>query len=278
MKPRYKITLAISLFFIGNALAQTDSAEIKKEKRIVIINKTHENDSIQRDTIEINLNNDDFDIELDDQKKSVYQPQDIINEGAFNFGFAGLMRGTNPANTLGNELPELSNGKSLHIGLEQNWGFNLIAHKVRFWTGIRYDILNYRFSNSNVRLTADQPDFTYALDSLNNSSKSKLVVNYIGVPLAIGYNSDANNADEGFWIRAGVHAGYRVRAHSKVKTESGNKDKLFDDFNTNNFAVSPFVYLGYNSVGIYARMTTTPFFTENQGAAANAFQFGIVFM
>jgi hypothetical protein len=262
MKPRYIITLAISLFFIGNALAQTDSAEIKKEKRIVIINKTHENDSIQRDTIEINLNNDDFDIELDDQKKSVYQPQDIINEGAFNFGFAGLMRGTNPANTLGNELPELSNGKSLHIGLEQNWGFNLIAHKVRFWTGIRYDILNYRFSNSNVRLTADQPDFTYALDSLNNSSKSKLVVNYIGVPLAIGYNSDANNADEGFWIRAG----------------SGNKDKLFDDFNTNNFSVSPFVYLGYNSVGIYARMTTTPFFTENQGAAANAFQFGIVFM
>lgn len=275
MKPKYIITLAISLFFIGSAFAQTDSAEIKKEKRIVIIKKTHENDSIQRDTIEINLDNEDIDIEFGEDGKTAYKPASILNEGAFNFGFTGLMRGSNP---VGNELPELSNGKSLHIGLEQSWGFNLIAHKVRFWTGIRYDIHNYRFSNSNVRLAADQSNFSYALDSVNNSSKSKLVVNYIGVPLAIGYNSDANNADEGFWIRAGVNAGYRVRAHSKVKTESGNKDKLFDDFNTNNFAVSPFVYLGYNSVGIYARMTTTPFFTENQGAASNAFQFGIVFM
>jgi Outer membrane protein beta-barrel domain len=274
MKPKYIFTVALSLLLFTNAFAQTDSSEIKKEKRIVIIKKTHDSDSIQRDTIEINLDND-VDIEFGDDEKMVFEPQAIINEGALNFGFAGLMRGSNP---VGNEFPELSNGKSLHIGLEQSWGFNLIAHKVRFWTGIRYDIQNYRFNNPNVRLSASQPNFAYTLDSVNNSSKSKLVVNYIGVPLAIGYNSNENSADEGFWIRAGVNAGYRVRAHSKVKTESGNKDKLFDDFNTNNFAVSPFVYLGYNSVGIYARMTTTPFFNENQGAAANAFQFGIVIM
>jgi len=51
-----------------------------------------------------------------------------------------------------NYLPELNNAKSIHFGIEQQWGFNLIRGKVRVFTGIRYDIHNYRFQNNYTRL------------------------------------------------------------------------------------------------------------------------------
>ncbi|MCC7298607.1 MAG: outer membrane beta-barrel protein [Bacteroidia bacterium] len=254
-------------FFTGILFAQTDTTEVKRENtRIVIIKKTHDSIEDARDTIEMHWRN--------GEENYVPQPQAILSEGSFNFGFAALSKPGN-SNTLAS-MPELKTGKSFHIGVEQGWGFNLVAHKLRLWTGVRYDILNFRFSNPDTRLKGEQNNFGYTIDSAANSVKSKLVVNYIGVPVAIGYQSNKHSIGKGFSIKAGVNAGYRVRTHTKVKTENGNKDKVFDDFNANNFAITPFVYVGYNSVGLYARMTTTPFFNENEGADIQCFQFGLV--
>jgi hypothetical protein len=174
-------------------------------------------------------------------------------------------------------MPELNNGKSIHVALENNWGFNLIKGKLRLWLGLRYDITNYRFNDADTRLVGGSNYFKTSMDTNNNSIKSKVVTNYIGVPIALGFQSNRYSMEEGFFIRAGVNAGYRVRAHSKVKLENGNKDKEFDDFNFNDFAVSPFVYVGYNSIGMYARYTTTPLFKEGQGEEAYAVQFGLIF-
>lgn len=262
---------ALIVQFLGTNLlvAQTDTVRIQKEnRRIVIIKKTHDSLPDDRDTIEVSMR------DMDEGPQYVPQPMAIESLGSLNFGFAAINRGNELQNLSG--LPEINNGKSFHIGLEQAWGFNLIAHKLRLWTGVRYDISNYRFSNPDTRLVDNKNTFTYNSDSLSKASKSKVVVNYIGVPISIGYQSNKLAVDEGFSIRAGVNAGYRVRTHSKVKTDNGNKDKVFDDFNFNDFAISPFVYVAYNSIGIYARMTTTPLFKDKQGAESYAFQFGII--
>ena len=100
--------------------------------------------------------------------------------------------------------------------------------------------------------------------------------NYLGVPVALGFQSNPNHADKGFWMRIGVTTGYLVRVHTKVKYDNGKKVKEFDDFNFNDFAVTPFVYVGYNSMALYAKYTTTSLFKPNQGPEANAFQFGLV--
>ncbi|MEY3781059.1 MAG: hypothetical protein RLZZ510_1042, partial [Bacteroidota bacterium] len=178
-----------------------------------------------------------------------------------------------------NYLPELDNANSIHFGLEQQWGFNLIRGKVRVFTGFRYDFHNYRFQNNFTRLMQDQPEFTAVevggplIDPIP-VKKSKVVVNYIGIPVSIGFQ-DHPGDDSKFSAKVGVHAGYRVRTHTKIKQSGGNVEKQFDDFNMNDFYLSPFVNVNYGDMGLYMRYSLTNLFKSGQGASTQAIQFGI---
>lgn len=178
-----------------------------------------------------------------------------------------------------NYLPELDNANSIHFGLEQQWGFNLIRGKVRVFTGFRYDFHNYRFQNNFTRLMQDQPEFTAVevggplIDPIP-VEKSKVVVNYIGIPLSIGFQ-DHPGDDSKFSAKVGLHAGYRVRTHTKIKQSGGNVEKQFDDFNMNDFYLSPFVNVNYGDMGLYMRYSLTNLFKSGQGASTQAIQFGI---
>ena len=178
-----------------------------------------------------------------------------------------------------NYLPELNNAKSVHWGIEQQWGFNLIRGKVRVFTGIRYDIHNYRFQNPYTRLTQDQPEFTATeiggplIDPIP-VDKSKVVVNYIGIPVSLGFQDKPGDHSK-FSAKVGVHAGYRVRTHTKIKQSNGNVEKQFDDFNMNDFYLSPFVNVNYGDMGLYMRYPLTNLFKDGQGANTQSVQFGI---
>jgi hypothetical protein len=178
-----------------------------------------------------------------------------------------------------NYLPELNNAKSVHWGIEQQWGFNLIRGKVRVFTGIRYDIHNYRFQNPYTRLTQDQPEFTATeiggplVDPIP-VDKSKVVVNYIGIPISLGFQDKPGDHSK-FSAKVGVHAGYRVRTHTKIKQSNGNVEKQFDDFNMNDFYLSPFVNVNYGDMGLYMRYPLTNLFKDGQGANTQSVQFGI---
>jgi hypothetical protein len=193
-----------------------------------------------------------------------------------------------------NGMPELNAAKSLHYGLEQLWGLNLIKGKLRFFTGLRYDVYNYRFQSNFVRLTENAPEFQAitvggpTVDPIP-MEKSKLVANYIGVPLAIGWQSNPSrwetsesdgsitsyNETPKFSIKAGVHTGYLISSHAKLKESGGNTTKQYDDFNLNNFIVAPFINLEYEDVGLYLRYPLTNMFKSKQGANSQCLQFGI---
>lgn len=199
----------------------------------------------------------------------------VLVVGGMQMGFATLQR----TNTTGisAEFPELNTGGTLHFGFNSEWGIKTFSGNWRLWGGIQYDIMNYRFNNNDIRLMANQPMFNIQTDSANNSAKSKIVVNYIGIPLSFGYQSKAKAADEGFGIRAGVLAGYRVRTHTKVKLDNEKTIKDFDDFNMNDFLITPFVQISYNNVGLYFRYNTSTLFKEQQGPKHTGLQFGLVF-
>ena len=217
----------------------------------------------------------DNDTIISSQKKKNKKSPTVITEGGFQLGFATLQRDN--VSGIGTEFPELKNNNSIHIGFNTQWGIKTFSGKWRLWAGFQYDVLNYRFSNSNVRLLPNQSVFNTALDSGNNSDKSKIVVNYIGIPLSFGYQSKAKDADEGFSIRAGVVAGYRVRTHTKVKLDNNKTTKDFDDFNMNDFLITPFVQASFNNIGIYFRYNTSMLFKDNQGPRYSGMQFGVVF-
>ncbi|MEY2870740.1 MAG: hypothetical protein RLZZ146_663, partial [Bacteroidota bacterium] len=49
----------------------------------------------------------------------------------------------------------------------------------------------------------------------------------------------------------------------------------FDDFNMNDFYLSPFVNVSYGDMGLYMRYPLTNLFKNGQGANTQAIQFGI---
>lgn len=162
------------------------------------------------------------------------------------------------------ELAELQNGKSLNFCIDQNWGLNLFKGKIRFWYGLSYSINNYRFSNSQVYLTPNLP-IAKSQFAVEPQKKSKLVSNYIGIPISIGFQDKAND-NYRFKLNVGIEAGYLVRAHTKVVNNNDQKIKVFDDFNLNNFVVQPTVHFQYEDMAIFAKYALTPLFKPNQGA------------
>ncbi len=201
---------------------------------------------------------------------------------------------TTTGGVITNGMPELNTAKSLHYGLEQLWGLNLIKGKLRFFTGLRYDVYNFRFQSNFVRLTENAPEFQAitvggpTVDPIP-MEKSKLVANYIGVPIGIGWQSspgrwetsesDGSNTSYNetpkFSIKAGVHTGYRISAHTKIKESGGNTTKQYDDFNLNNFIIAPFINFEYEDLGVYMRYPLTNMLKTGQGADSQCLQFGI---
>jgi len=235
------------------------------------------------------------------QAPKITKIEPVTREFHHYYGFLYVQQNPNDVNTqatpggpITNGMPELNTAKSLHYGLEQLWGLNLIKGKLRFFTGLRYDVYNYRFQSNFVRLTENAPEFQAItvggtiVDPIP-MEKSKLVANYIGIPLAIGWQSspgrwetsesDGSNTSYNetpkFSIKAGVHTGYLLSSHAKLKESGGNTTKQYDDFNLHNFIISPFINLEYEDVGLYMRYPLTNIFKAGQGANGQCLQFGI---
>ena len=235
------------------------------------------------------------------QAPKISKIEPVIREFHHYFGFLYVQQNPSDVNTqattggpITNGMPELNTAKSLHYGLEQLWGLNLIKGKLRFFTGLRYDVYNFRFQSNFVRLTENAPEFQAitvggpTVDPIP-MEKSKLVANYIGVPLAIGWQSNPSrwetsesdgsttsyNETPKFSIKVGVHTGYLISSHAKLKESGGNTTKQYDDFNLNNFIVAPFINLEYEDLGLYMRYPLTNMFKTGQGANSQCLQFGI---
>lgn len=269
------------------ALAGRPIAHAQTKKIIIRIDA----DSTIHDTFRINL----------PQAPKISKIEPVTREFHHYFGFLYVQQNpsdvktqTNQVGVFTNGMPELNTAKSLHYGIEQLWGLNLIKGKLRFFTGIRYDVYNYRFQSNFVRLTENASEFQAItiggplIDPIP-MNKSKLVANYVGIPLAIGYQSspgrwETSESDGSttsysetpkFSIKAGVHTGYRISAHTKLKESGGNTTKQYDDFNLKNFIIAPFVNLEYEDIGLYMRYPMTNLFKTEQGANSQCLQFGI---
>ncbi len=210
----------------------------------------------------------------------------VVTYSHFDLGFLQVRaqkpipNGTIPPPTVDfHQLPELDNFRTLQIGFEKDWGYNISKGKLRFWVGISYNIQNYRFKDNRVRLKHNAPQFEYELappaqNPNDNADKSKIVTNYLGIPISIGYQNKPRNPT--FSAKFGIQGGYLVRCHSKVRTVEGEKIKYFDDFNMNDFAVHPFASIKLKNIEFYTKYGLTDIFKPHQGTPSHNFSFGII--
>ena len=168
-----------------------------------------------------------------------------------------------------NEMPELNNAKTLNIGFDAMWGLNLYRGNVRFWYGISYDFYNYRFQNNAIRIDPNQDQFEYRFADANdpnelNPEKSKLVSEYIGIPLAISFENSKWNASK-VRLMIGVQGGYLMNAYTKVKYYDDRVTKNYDDFHLNEIVVQPFFRFQWDHWALYGKYSITPLTRSREG-------------
>lgn len=181
----------------------------------------------------------------------------------FNLGLLQMQNFAGPSTTVMryNEMPELNNSKTLNIGFDAMWGLNLYKGNVRFWYGISYDFYNYRFQNNAIRIDPNQAQFEYRFADANdpnelNPEKSKLVSEYIGIPIAISFENSKWDASK-VRLMIGVQGGYLMNAYTKVKYYDDRVTKNYDDFHLNEIVIQPFFRFQWDHWALFGKYSIT---------------------
>lgn len=157
---------------------------------------------------------------------------------------------------------------------EQN--FNLANNKLGLITGLGLRWNNYRFKD-NIVLSSDEEQISGSPDNSRTWEKSKLVVNYLTVPLLLEYQTNAYARSNSFHITAGVVAGWRYATHTKMMyNEDGNgKPKNWDSYHLNPFRYDATVRIGWGIINLYATYSLNQMFKKDEGPELNPVTLGI---
>jgi len=182
----------------------------------------------------------------------------------------------------GYEFLTLKYEKSIDVNInffEQN--INLINNKLGLVTGLGLRWNNYRFSNNTILNPDSVPIYGYRdNDNTRDWRKSKLVVNYLTLPLMLEYQTNRFSRSNSFHISAGVLLGWRYSTHTKMLYfENGRqKPKQFDSFNINPFRYDATVRVGWGVINLYATYSMNTLFKDGGGPELYPFAIGITFM
>jgi hypothetical protein len=180
-----------------------------------------------------------------------------------------------------------------NINLSPNKNFGLV-------TGIGYSIHNFRFTKS-FTVMQDSNFFSGTYNRGINVRKSKIVTNYITVPLLFELqDKNPSPLTKHRWhVNIGAIFGVRVHAHQKTyfnetnkefelvdpvsgevvafaTSPSKNKVKVHDDFYLRPFKVDASLRVGWGWINLYANISMTEMFSKNKGPKLYPFSVGIM--
>lgn len=255
---KFLLTSAVLLMAAITTHAQTDTTQTEKPDTIrvggmIIINK--------KGTDSGTMESGDGDVSVTySSSKSKTGKRLSTSWLNFDFGFANYIDETNYSSAAAQdyarairpgEAPYSESDLRLNTGKSVN--FNLWIVKQRFgltpnnklnakW-GLMLETNNYRYETENSYAKSPQP---YMFRDSVNFSKNKLAMDYITVPLMLGF-STRPYSEKGFTISAGVSMGYLYNSRSKQVSDERGKQK-----NKGNFDFEPwkFQYIGEVGLGV----------------------------
>lgn len=180
-----------------------------------------------------------------------------------------------------------------NISLSNNGRFGMI-------TGIGYSIHNYRF-NKSFTIMQDSSSFSGLINDGITVSKSKIVTNYITVPVLFEIQDiNPNPTTRNRWhVNVGAIFGLRVHTHQKTVFEEASKEynlvnpitnnidatatspsdpvsKVHDSFYMNPFKVDASLRIGWGWVNLYGNVSLTEMFNKDKGPKLYPFTVGIM--
>jgi hypothetical protein len=156
---------------------------------------------------------------------------------------------------------DLSYGGSLNFNLHVvRHRLSLVKRNLQLEYGLTVSWMQYKFTN-DFKILEDTIPFTI-VDDGTAYKKNKLKTTFLEIPLMLTLAPGKNKS---FYISAGVYGGVLLGAKQKLKTESGNKIKIKDDFNLNKFRYGVTGRIGFGPVALYAQVGLNGLFKEDQG-------------
>jgi len=180
-----------------------------------------------------------------------------------------------------------------NIKLSHNGRFGLV-------TGIGYSIYNYRFTKS-FTIMDDSTYFSGLYNKGINVRKSKIVTNYITVPILFEYqDKNPSPLTKYRWhVNLGVILGLRVHSHQKTYFDETNKEydlvnpvtgnidaiatspsspksKVHEDFYLSPFKMDASLRVGWGWINLYANVSLFEMFTVGKGPKLYPFSVGIM--
>lgn len=237
---------------------------------------------VDDDDVEITLGNSKLIINDDDEVEFIKKKKHKFNGhwGGFEMGINGFLNNDHNMDLpLEYDFLDLRMEKSIQVALnlyEQN--FNLVNNHLGLVTGLGIEYNNYRFDD-DVILDPKAANIAGAknIDADKNYTKSKLVVNWLNVPLLLEYQTNRYSKSNSFHITTGIIGGVRIGSHSKNVVENGGKEKpkKRDDFHLSPFKADATVRIGWGVINLYANYSLTEMFRTNRGPVLHPFAVGI---
>jgi len=285
--------------------------EMEEDQEIIWVDEEDERVQVKTMGVEVVTDNENTEVQVGNHKIIVDDWGNVTynkkRKTKFNGHWAGVDLGVTGYLTPDNNMDfgekyeylDLNMAKSIKVGINF-FELNANLSKNQKWgilTGMGYEFNNYRF-DKNVMITPDSNQIAGFYASDVSMRKSKLVANYLQVPVLLEFQTNRYSKSNSFHLTAGAVFGLRVTSHTKRYFEEQNKNyelldpvsrqpvlyaespnnkkvKEWDDFHLNPFRVDATVRIGWDWINLFGTYSLTTLFRENKGPELYPFTVGL---
>lgn len=172
--------------------------------------------------------------------------------------------------------------KFLSYKKASNFGFDVAQFGVRFNDNFRTYLSagfewNYLRLKENILLEEGVPSLSYELVDQNKIDYKKNVFTstYFRAPITMEWRSDKIRGDR-MKVAFGMMTGVLLKGTQRLKSKQDGKQKFKDNYNLASFQYGPFIRIGYDEIGIFAKYYVNDMFENSPGQEGlNNFTFGL---
>ena len=148
---------------------------------------------------------------------------------------------------------------------------NLLQHHLNLEYGVGFNFHKIMFDNP-VIMSRENGVLQFDLAPIQEGDripvKTRLMSNYLTIPIMLNFETNPSNTRKSFRLAAGVYGNTRLGSNFKQKFNNRNRDNIKD---RDNFNLSPFRWglagqIGYGAFNFYANLSMTDVFKENRNS------------
>ncbi|TVQ48863.1 MAG: PorT family protein [Saprospirales bacterium] len=148
---------------------------------------------------------------------------------------------------------------------------NLLKHHLNLEYGLGFNFHKIMFDNP-VIMSRENGILQFDLAPIEGGDripvKTRLMSNYLTVPVMFNFETNPSNTRKSFRLAAGVYGNTRMGSNFKQKFNNKRSDNIKDK---DNFNLSPFRWgiagqIGYGAFNFYANYSMTDIFKENRNS------------